>query len=313
MISATITALSCLMFEFKDQLPQETLIELASTVELFLTHNSREIAKSAIGFVKVEVLSLPEDLVRSNLSEMLTKLMRWSHEHKDHFKSKVKHIVERLIRKFGVEEVEKAMPEEDRKLVANIRKTRNRAKKHKDADEEGAQKQGKKFMSAYEEAIHDSESEDENEDERPTRAGKRNKGGDMYILEDADEPLNLLDRQTLARISSSKPKKFTKKDAKNEQVEMRNGKIVFKEMTDEDPLAKEGSGIDAYLDAVKQAPVRGQKNKLKFKKSKNEDDWSDDEQEEAKPARELTRKTLGKGNRVGKPAKKQKFKARKKL
>ena len=168
-------------------------------------------------------------------------------------------------------------------------------------------------MSAYEEAIHDSESEDENEDERPTRAGKRNKGGDMYILEDADEPLNLLDRQTLARISSSKPKKFTKKDAKNEQVEMRNGKIVFKEMTDEDPLAKEGSGIDAYLDAVKQAPVRGQKNKLKFKKSKNEDDWSDDEQEEAKPARELTRKTLGKGNRVGKPAKKQKFKARKKL
>ncbi|GBL51078.1 hypothetical_protein [Candidozyma auris] len=313
MISATITALSCLMFEFKDQLPQETLIELASTVELFLTHNSREIAKSAIGFVKVEVLSLPEDLVRSNLSEMLTKLMRWSHEHKDHFKSKVKHIVERLIRKFGVEEVEKAMPEEDRKLVANIRKTRNRAKKHKDADEEGAQKQGKKFMSAYEEAIHDSESEDENEDERPTRAGKRNKGGDMYILEDADEPLNLLDRQTLARISSSKPKKFTKKDAKNEQVEMRNGKIVFKEMTDEDPLAKEGSGIDAYLDAVKQAPVRGQKNKLKFKKSKNEDDWSDDEQEEAKPARESTRKTLGKGNRVGKPAKKQKFKARKKL
>lgn len=310
MISATITALSCLMFEFKDSLPQETLIELASTVELFLTHNSREIAKSAIGFVKVEVLSLPEDLVRSNLSELLTKLMRWSHEHRDHFKSKVKHIVERLVRKFGVEEIEKAMPEEDRKLVANIRKTRNRAKRQKDAEEDGEEKQGKKFMSAYEEAIHDSDSEDEEEDDKKAKPGKRNKGGDMYILEDGEEPLNLLDRQTLAHISSSKPKKFTKLDLKKHEVEMRNGKVVFKDDNEKDPLAKEGSGIDAYLDAVKQAPVRGQKNKLKFKKNKNEDDWSDDE-EDAKPKPAKTGKTLGKGNRIGKP--KQKFKARKKL
>lgn len=306
MISATITSLSCLMYEFKDELPQETLIELASTVELFLTHNSREIAKSAIGFVKVEVLSLPEELVRSNLKELLTKLMKWSHEHKDHFKSKVKHIVERLIRKFGVEEVEQAIPEEDRKLVANIKKTRNRAKRKE--NEAGEEKQGRKFMSAYEEAIHDSDSEDE-EEEQKSKSGKRNKGSDMYILEDGDEPLNLLDRQTLAHISSSKPKKFTKLDLKRNEVEMKNGKVVFREDDEKDPLAKGGSGIDAYLDAVKQAPVRGQKNKLKFKKNKEEDNWSDDE-EEAKP-KAKTGKALGKGNRVGKP--KQKFKARKKL
>ena len=81
------------------------LLEIASTVELFLTHNSREIAKSAIGFVKVEVLSLPEEMVKQNLSDLLSKLMRWSHEHKGHFKSKVKHILERLIRKFGVEKL----------------------------------------------------------------------------------------------------------------------------------------------------------------------------------------------------------------
>lgn len=309
MISATITALSCLMFEFKDRLPQETLVELASTVELFLTHNSREIAKSAIGFVKVEVLSLPEELVRANLSELLTKLMRWSHEHKDHFKSKVKHIVERLVRKFGVDGVEKAMPEEDRKLVANIRKTRNRAKKQKDEGEDAQEKQGKKFMSAYEEAIHDSDSEDEEEEKDVSKSKKRGKGGDMYILEDNEEPLNLLDRQTLAHISSSKPKKYTKQDLRKHQVEMKNGKVVFKDENEADPLAKEGSGIDAYLDAVKQAPVRGQKNKLKFKKNKDEDNWSDDEEDVKKPIK--SNKTSGKGGRVGKP--KQKFKARKKL
>lgn len=304
MISATITAISCILYEFKDQLPRDVLLEVASTVELFLTHNSREIAKSAIGFVKVEVLALPEDLIRENLGEMLTKLMRWSHEHKGHFKLKVKHIVERLIRKFGVEAVEQAIPEEDRKLVANIKKSRARAKRKEATAEDADNKNSKKFMSAYEEAVYDSESESEDEEEKPSNKRKR---GEKFILDTGDEPLNLLDRQTLAHISSSKPKKFTKKDMEKHKVEMKNGKIVFKDMvTNEDPLASTGSGIDAYLDAVKQAPVRGQKNKLKFKKTK-EDDWSDDEEEKpnAKRAKVAIRA------KVSKP--KQKFKARKKL
>ncbi|SGZ57106.1 CIC11C00000001686 [Sungouiella intermedia] len=307
MISATITAISCLVYEFKDQMPQELLIEIASTVELFLTHNSREIAKSAIGFVKVEVLSLPEDLVRANLKELLTKLMKWSHEHKGHFKSKVKHIVERLIRKFGIEAVEEAIPEEDKKLVANIKKTRARAKKKEAAAEESDNKQGKKFMSAYEEAVYDSESDDSgDEQEDQNKKSRRGKGADRYILDTGDEPLNLLDRQTLTHISSSKPKKFTKSDMKEAKMKMKDGKIVVREDDDEDLLSK-GSGIDAYLDAVKQAPVRGQKNKLKFKKTKDEEDWSDSEDE--KP-RKLKSKA-DKRSRVTKP--KQKFKARKKL
>lgn len=305
MISATITAISCLVYEFKDQLPQDVMIEIASTVELFLTHNSREIAKSAIGFVKVEVLSLPEEYVRENLTEMLAKLMKWSHEHKNHFKSKVKHILERLIRKFGIDEVEKAIPEDDRKLVANIKKSRARSKKQKDAAEEGEAKQGKKFMSAYEEAVY---SESENEEEEEDNTKKR--AGDKYILDNGDEPLNLLDRQTLAHISSSKPKKFTKKDMDKHNVETRNGKIVFRDMVkNSDPLASLGSGIDAYLDAVKQAPVRGQRNKLKFKKTKDEEDWSEDEAE--KPAPKASKGKFTNRAKVSKP--KQKFKARKKL
>lgn len=311
MISATITAVSCLVFEFKDELPTEVLLEIASTVELFLTHNSREIAKSAIGFVKVEVLSLPEDLVRANLKELLTKLMRWSHEHKGHFKSKVKHILERLIRKFGIEEVEAAIPEEDKKLVANIKKTRDRTKRKQEAEiAAGGQAPGdKKFVSAYEEALYDSEDEDIEDDDNVEQAdGKK---ANQFILETGDEPLNLLDRQTLAHISSSKPKKFTKKDlAAKSDFKTKNGKFVFNEGEEDDPIASNASGIDAYLDAVKQAPVRGQKNKLKFKKTKDEEDWSDDEEQRA-PAKRASNNKLNNKSRVQKP--KQKFKAKKKL
>ncbi|CCG25154.1 Rrp12 protein [Candida orthopsilosis Co 90-125] len=322
MISATITAIACLVFEFKNQLPTETLFEISSTVELFLTHNSREIAKSAIGFVKVEILSLPEEMVRNNLSELLSKLMKWSHEHKGHFKSKVKHIIERLIRKFGVEEVENAIPEEDKKLVANIKKTRNRAKRKQEISP-GLQAAAnpssstKKFVSAYEEALYDSDVSDEEEvdiyDEDANRA-KKNKKSNQFILETGDEPLNLLDRQSLAHISSSKPKKLTRSElkSKTDEFKTKNGKLVFSESGEnDDPFANKSSGIDAYLDAVKQAPVRGQKNKLKFKKSKGDDDetWSDDEEETKKSVKKS--KVLGK-SKISKPTK-QRFKAHKKL
>lgn len=313
MILAAITAISCLIFEFKDELPVEVLLEIASTVELFLTHNSREIAKSAIGFVKVEVLSLPEDLVRQNLPELLTKLMRWSHEHKGHFKSKVKHILERLIRKFGVELVEQAIPEDDRKLVANIKKSRNRAKRKEGEAEAGSSVANpeKKFTSAYEEALYDSDvSDDEASADEEDRSSSKKKTN-QFIMEGGDEPLDLLDRQTLAHISSSKPKKFGKKDmAAKSDVKMRNGKLVFS-ADNNDPLEGKVSGIDAYLDAIKQAPVRGQRNKLKFKKNtKDTEDWSEDE-DEATAKKPQSKGKFSKA-RISKP-KKQKFKATKKL
>lgn len=306
MISAAITAISCIVYEFKDELPQDVLLEIVSTVELFLTHNSREIAKAAIGFVKVEILALPQDLIQANLSQMLAKLMKWSHEHKGHFKTKVKHIIERLIRKFGVEAVEEAIPVEDRKLVANIKKSRSRAKKKEAGAEADKAKNDPKFMSAFEEAVYDSESEDEAEG---NNSGASNGKGqpEKFILNTGDEPLDLLDRQALAHISSSKPKKFSKKNIKDHDFAMKNGKFVINESS-KSSLESAESGIDAYLDAVKQAPVRGQKNKLKFKKTK-EDDWSDSE--DAPAATRPNKGVRDSKSKVQKP--KQKFKARKKL
>lgn len=311
MISAAITAISCILYEFKDDIPQETIMEIVSTVELFLTHNSREIAKAAIGFVKVEILALSPDFIKSNLPELLAKLMKWSHVHKSHFKSKVKHIIERLIRKFGVELIEQAIPVEDRKLVANIKKSRSRAKRK----EEEALQNGntstteKRFVSAFEEAVYDSDSDDE--DSKPVVNESSNKQPEKFILNSGDDPLDLLDRQTLAHISSSKPKKFGKKDVRSHEFATKNGKFVFNESQEATALNGAESGIDAYLDAVKQAPVRGQKNKLKFKKSK-EDDWSDSEEPSNSVKTERTSTAFKNSkSKISKP--KQKFKAKKKL
>lgn len=93
--------------------------------------------RSAIGYVKVSIVSLPSNIVEPSLPELIPALINWSHEHSNHFKVKIRHILERLIRKFGVEKIEPHCPEDDKKLVQNIRKKQARSKKKRAAREEG--------------------------------------------------------------------------------------------------------------------------------------------------------------------------------
>lgn len=133
MISASITALTRILYAFKDDIKTELVEEMVTTLDLFLTSKNREIVRSVLGFVKVCVVSLPKEMMVERFETLVPNLMVWSHEHKAHFKAKVKHIVERMIRRFGYEVVERYVPDEDKKLVVNIRKTRERRKRHKDA------------------------------------------------------------------------------------------------------------------------------------------------------------------------------------
>ncbi|KAF5257397.1 hypothetical protein FOXYS1_12076, partial [Fusarium oxysporum] len=105
MISASITAISRLLYEFRSELSDATLSDLVQTMDLFLTSNNREIVKSCLGFVKVCVIGLPVELMLPRLSTLVPNLIVWSHEHKGHFKAKVKHILERMVRRFGYDTI----------------------------------------------------------------------------------------------------------------------------------------------------------------------------------------------------------------
>ncbi|GBF66422.1 ribosomal RNA-processing protein [Trichophyton mentagrophytes] len=143
MVAASVTAMSRLLFEYHSQLPTSMQSDLVQTIELFLTSNNREIVRSVLGFVKVAVVALPDDLLKPRLPSAVPKLMMWSKEHKGRLRSKVKGILDRLIRKFGAAFVEGLVEESDRKLVVSIRKERERQKRKKEAkhdeDEEDTQ------------------------------------------------------------------------------------------------------------------------------------------------------------------------------
>jgi ribosomal RNA-processing protein 12 len=299
MVSATITAITRILYEFRTSISEQTVLSLLDLMDMFLQNSNREIVRSVLGFVKVSVISLPVPVMQPRLKALIPNLMVWSHEHKAHFKAKVKHIIERMIRRFGLEVVERFTPEEDKKLIANIRKTRDRNKRKKGAAEgieeevedqlDGNRKP--KFESEYDEALFGSDSDDSNAPSDMERdslhmRGQNNKRSarrnEAYIQEDEDEPLDLLDKRSIGNISSTKPFKQQKavpKSRRNAKMDL-DGKLVINEddsdigaennkiaTMDENP--GDGSlegGINAYIDAInsRDAARRGRGGRLKF-------------------------------------------------
>ncbi|EFY88170.1 ribosomal RNA-processing protein 12 [Metarhizium acridum CQMa 102] len=300
MISASITAISRLLYEFRSSLAEQTLSDLVQTMDLFLTSNNREIVKSCLGFVKICVISLPLELMIPRLATLVPNLIIWSREHKGHFKAKVKHILERMVRRFGYDLIHKNCPEADRKLIVNIRKTKERTKKKREAtrtgqgddagDESDEEQSGKRqYENEYDQALYSSDSDDSaaSDDEKTNpRQKKSQKGGKTYIIEDDDEPLDLLDKKALANISSTKPLKNrnpTKSKAKFDP----DGKLILGAESDDEPAAEDGmdidkpetSGVGAYVAALKgkDAAKRGRGGKLKFSNRRSKDDDDMDE------------------------------------
>ncbi|KAL7273333.1 pre-rRNA processing protein [Rhizina undulata] len=326
MISASITALTRILYQFKDELSSDVISEMVATMDLFLTSKNREIVRSVLGFVKVCVISLPKEMMLERFKSLIPNLMVWSHEHKAHFKAKVKHIIERMIRRFGYDPVERYVPEDDKKLVINIRKTRDRKKRHKEAaadgDEEeetkGPKKRQNNFASEFEEAIYGSESGEgsDDSDEEPSghkKSNKRDKKGRTYIVEEEEEPLDLLDKKSLANISSTKPRPYRTRigDLKPQAKAKTNadGKLILGADSDDDndaamdvDMGGAGAGVSAYLQAItgKDAYKRGQRNRIKFSNKRGGNDDSDEEMDEGEEAgAEGGKKQKGSGGKGG--------------
>jgi ribosomal RNA-processing protein 12 len=112
--------------------------DLLETIVVFLEAKNREIVKSALGFVKVAVVSLPADATRTHLKRLVPALLNWVHDHKNHFKLKTVHIFERMIRKYGYDDVYKCAGEgNEKKVLEHIKKKKDRAKRQKAAKSAG--------------------------------------------------------------------------------------------------------------------------------------------------------------------------------
>ncbi|XP_060189622.1 uncharacterized protein LOC132618605 [Lycium barbarum] len=124
MISAAVKGLARLAYEFTD------LVSAAYSVLpltfLLLQRGNKEIIKANLGLLKVLVTKSPAEGLQAHLRSMVEALLGWQDNTKNHFKAKVKLLIEMLIKKCGLDAVKEVMPEEHMKLLTNIRKIKER-------------------------------------------------------------------------------------------------------------------------------------------------------------------------------------------
>ena len=135
MISATIMALARIIFEFaatmKASGDEAVVSSLTGDVCMLLQSPSREIVKSAISFVKVALVILDSETLDPLLPGLVEGLLQWANVHHQQFKLQVRHLMERLMRRFGYERLEQVTPVDHHPLLVNIKKRREKSKKQK--------------------------------------------------------------------------------------------------------------------------------------------------------------------------------------
>ena len=160
MIGASITALARLLYEFHLALPDDMLAELLTTMLVYLESTNREIVKASLGFCKVATLSLSPQQIEQVLPSLVPALLQIRHVHKNHFKAQVRHLMERLLRRFGEKAVSAHVDPENQRLIANIRKRKERAKRrraHADGGEDEIEPIARSGgMDAFEDALYGS-------------------------------------------------------------------------------------------------------------------------------------------------------------
>ena len=135
MISATIMTLARIIFEFAGTMKasgeEMAVSSLTGDVCMLLQSPSREIVKSAISFVKVALVVLDSETIDPLLPGLVEGLLQWANAHHHQFKLQVRHLMERLMRRFGYDRMEQATPANHHALLVNIKKRREKGKKSK--------------------------------------------------------------------------------------------------------------------------------------------------------------------------------------
>ncbi|XP_042050958.1 RRP12-like protein [Salvia splendens] len=127
MISAAMTGLARLAYEFSD-LVSAAYNVLPSTF-LLLQRKNKEITKANLGLLKVLVAKSQAEALQGHLRGMVEGMLNWKDSSKNHFKAKVKQLLEMLVKKCGMDAVKQVMPDEHMKLLTNIRKLNERKEK----------------------------------------------------------------------------------------------------------------------------------------------------------------------------------------
>nr|XP_014335413.1 PREDICTED: RRP12-like protein [Bos mutus] len=253
MVSCSILALTHLLFEFKGLMGTSTVEQLLGNVCLLLASRTRDVVKSALGFIKVAVVVMDVAHMAKHVQLVMGAIGKLSDDMRRHFRMKLRNLFTKFIRKFGFELVKKLLPEEYHKVLVNIRKAESRAKKHRalnqaaveeEEEEEEEPVQGK--GDSIEEILADSEDEEDEEEERSRGKEQRRlarQRSRAWLKEGGgDEPLNFLDPKVAQRVLATQPGPGRGKKKDHGFKVSADGRLIIREEEDANTKMEEEEG-----------------------------------------------------------------------
>lgn len=279
MITCTVLALTRLVFEYKDAIDVTTREQLLHNICLLLSSRTREIVKASLGFIKVILFIMDAKTLASHVTVMIEGVGSIKDDVRRHFRTKLKNIFTKFIRKFGFELVKSMLPAEHHKVLANIRKAEARTKRRRQAseqheDSDSDQEAPKAKSQSIEDILAESDSdlsEDEGKGGKAQKKASKPQKGRAWLKEgEEDDPLNFLDSKVSQRVLATNP--AMKKSAKVEHgfKVTSDGRLIIREDDEEDVKDKDGGEMK---DILEEAGVKSKKTqKRKFRDDNFDED-----------------------------------------
>ncbi|XP_022336615.2 RRP12-like protein isoform X1 [Crassostrea virginica] len=285
MVSSTLLALTRIVYEFKASISSSLLETIVENLCLLLTSKTREVVKAALGFMKVLLSAYPDTVLAPHLKQIMSSLVAQKEDCKHHFRFKAKEIYAKLIKKFGYETIFGMSPPSIHKVLVNIKKTQERAKKKKKEKEEEAESEGesdrehfKSQPESVDELLRDTDSEEEDETKKKAHKPKDKTQAKLAWLQEGGDIMDFLDPSASRKVLATKPyeKREQKKKKEAEFKTAPDGRLIITESGDEEgpeKMAEDDDDLEDLINAIEQ----GAGNVKKTKKRKVEDLGSDDE------------------------------------
>lgn len=212
--SATLLALASITYHYNGALGIQTITEILDSVCTILTSPSREIVEAALSYVKVYINIMPSPVVASALTQIVKALSQMNDDCKRHFRQKVRDILAKFIRKYGIGTISSIVPTSDtilQKRLKNINKIEDRKRKKRELGRMKRLEQDndnefnpKRRPKSIEEILADSDEEfdDIENKELKTKNKKRTSRREAWIQENEEKIIDLIDPAAARNITS---------------------------------------------------------------------------------------------------------------
>ncbi|QDZ25086.1 NUC173 domain-containing protein [Chloropicon primus] len=262
MISATIVALTRLVYQYSDEIGPEVVMDVENAVSMLLKTKSREVVKSVLAFLSMYVTTIDGATLHGQLPKVIESLLIWANDTKNRFRLKIRHILEKVIRTLGIDEVTKYIPEEHLPLIRHIRKQKSQEKRKREGSVAGfsvktRETAGKRTTWTYME----DEANDMGDNVTSSKFGattvrssgtavrkraRRDPGGGLNDLS-TSEPANLLDNREMVKMNARNMPSRGDSDSEDDiqfKTRKKDGKLIIKD----DKYEKRERGSDEEMD-----------------------------------------------------------------